>query len=227
MTILRRPSNHPVSSIRPSRLCAVAFPSAVAVFITLAVALPACAQPQGGAKVGEKVPDFTLRDIEDKEHALSAYLAQGKTVVLEWFNPDCPFVKKHHQAHRTMTELEQKYRSKDVVWLALNSGGPGKQGHGLERNRAARKDYAMDYPILLDESGKVGLAYGAKTTPHMYVVTPDGKLAYQGAIDDNASPAKLGGTNYVKKALEAVLAGRAVETAQTKPYGCSVKYAGN
>ncbi len=169
--------------------------------------------------------DFTLRDLDGKEHRLSSYLEQGKTVVLEWFNPDCPFVKKHHLANKTMHDLAGTYRDRNVVWLAINSGAPGLQGHGLERNRTARKEYKIDYPLLLDESGQVGRAYGAKTTPHMYVIAPDRRVLYAGAIDSEKNPAKLGETNYVRAALEAVLSGQPVVPADTAPYGCSVKYA--
>ena len=182
---------------------------------------------QGGSVVaaapGQPAPDFTLKDLEGAEHRLSALLADDKVVVLEWFNPDCPFVKKHHEKNKTMAMLAARYRDKGVVWLAVNSGAPGKQGHGAERNRKARTDYGIEYPILLDEDGQVGRAYGAKTSPHMFVIA-GGEIAYAGAIDDNPSPGTLGKTSWVEQALEAVLAGKPVETKETKPYGCSVKY---
>ena len=106
-----------------------------------------------------------------------------------------------------------------MVWLAVNSAGPGKQGYGLERNQKAVKEYAMTFPILIDEGGKVGKAYGAKTTPHMYVITPDGKVAYTGAIDDDRSAGKPGAINYVDDALVAILKGEKVAVAETKSYG--------
>ena len=175
-------------------------------------------------EIGKPAPDFTLTDTNGKEHTLSDYTGDGKVVVLEWFNPDCPFVKKHHQKNKTMSETRSAFAEKEVVWLAINSGAPGKQGHGLEHNVKAMETYGIEYPLLLDEDGKVGRAYHAKTTPHMYVISPEGNLLYQGAIDDNASAGKLGETNYVESCLSAVFAGEEVEVAQSKPYGCSVKY---
>jgi len=111
-----------------------------------------------------------------------------------------------------------------VVWLAINSGGPGKQGNGLERNQKAIEEYEIVYPVLLDESGEVGQAYGAKTTPHMFIIGLDGVVVYEGAIDDKPDTKDLGETNYVKNALGQMEAGKAVSPAETKPYGCSVKY---
>lgn len=169
-------------------------------------------------------PDFTLTDLDGKEHHLQDYLDAGKIVVLEWFNPDCPFVQKHHLKNHTMAETYAKYQGDKIVWLAINSGAPGTQGNGLERNKKAREDYGIEYPILLDENGTVGHAYGAKTTPHMFVIASSGEFLYRGAIDDNESPAKLGTTNYVANCLAKVTAGEPVEYLQTKSYGCSVKY---
>ncbi|MCB1181945.1 thioredoxin family protein [bacterium] len=194
-----------------------------AILITAALLLLA-----GGALAelapGDAAPDFTLTDTAGREHHLQGYLDAGQTVVLEWFNPDCPFIKKHHASARTMNEAYAKVKDHDVVWLAINSGAPGKQGAGLERNRTAVTEYEMPFPVLLDESGEVGMAYGAKTTPHMFVIAADGTVAYNGAIDDNPSPSQMGETNYVLAALHAVLSGAEVEHATTKPYGCSVKY---
>jgi peroxiredoxin len=181
-------------------------------------------EPVVPAAVGAPAPDFTLEDTEGKEHRLSAYTEAGKVVVLEWFNPDCPFVRKHHEKNKTMATTYGAFAEKDMVWLAINSGAPGKQGHGLERNRKAREDYGIAYPVLLDETGAVGQLYGAKTTPHMFVVAKSGELVYAGAIDDNSSAGKLGETNWVSTCLGQVFVGEKVETAQTKPYGCSVKY---
>ena len=174
------------------------------------------------AEVGKKAPDFTLVDIDGKTHSLSDYA--GKVVILEWFNPDCPFVKKHHQMFRSMHDTYHAAQEQGAVWLAVNSAAPGKQGAGVEYNAEARKNYGIEYPLLLDEAGTVGKAYGARTTPHMFVIAADGTLVYQGAIDDSPSTDKLGETNYVLTALEAIKAGKAVGTANTKPYGCSVKY---
>ena len=177
------------------------------------------------AAVGDKAPDFKLTDTDGVEHSLAQYLAEGQVVVLEWFNPDCPFIIKHHKTNRTMDETYATLKHKGVVWLAVNSGAAGKQGAGLERNKKAREEYRMTFPVLLDENGAVGRAYGAKTTPHMFIIGKDGKLAYSGAIDDNASPTEYGTRNHIISALRGVLDGRAVPEPVTKPYGCSVKYA--
>jgi len=211
----------------------------VAVFLLLVAPMPASAgTPQDkapkaetravktpAAAVGEKAPDFTLSDTAGAEHSLAQYLADGKVVVLEWFNPDCPFIIKHHKANQTMDEIYAMLKHKGVVWLAVNSSAAGKQGAGFELNRKAHEEYRMSFPVLMDESGVVGRAYGATTTPHMFVVGKDGILAYSGAIDDNPSPTEYSSRNYIVSALRAVLDGRAVPEPVTKPYGCSVKFA--
>ena len=177
------------------------------------------------ATVGEKAPDFTLTDIKGKEHTLSEYTGQGKIVVLEWFNPGCPFVKKHYRPDTmTMNRLSDKYRDQNVVWLLINSGAPGKQGAGLDVNRQAARQWKIKDPILLDESGKVGHLYGSHNTPTMYIVDADGTLAYHGAIDDDRGARDAGKTNYVDLALTQILAGETVATAETRAYGCGVKY---
>lgn len=201
--------------IAPVPAAAATAPAAVA---------PTAATPAAAA-VGDKAPDFKLTDTAGVEHTLAQYLADGKIVVLEWFNPDCPFIIKHHKTNRTMEETYATLKHKGVVWLAVNSGAAGKQGAGLERNRKAHEEYGMTFPVLMDESGAVGRAYGAKTTPHMFVVGKDGRLAYSGAIDDDPSPTEYGARNYIIASLRAVIDGRAVPEPVTKPYGCSVKYA--
>jgi len=173
---------------------------------------------------GDVAPGFTLKAVDGTEHSLQGYLDDGKIVVLEWFNPDCPFIRKHHEKNKTMNETYAAFADRGVVWLAINSGAPGKQGAGWERNQKAAKDFRIPFPVLMDESGAVGRAYGAKTTPHMFIVTAEGKVAYEGAIDDDRSAAELGKTNYVAAALEEILAGKAVTTKVIPPYGCSVKY---
>jgi len=194
--------------------------------MALACVLVLAAAPAAAAVApGDRAPDFTLTDTDGREHTLADYLAAGHVVVLEWFNPDCPYIVKHHQNARTMNETYARFVDQGVVWLAINSGAPGKQGAGLDRNRKARAQFEMPMPVLLDESGKVGKAYGAKTTPHMYVIKADGTVVYNGAIDDDRSPHELGKTNHVAEALAAVFAGEAVPTAMSQPYGCSVKYA--
>jgi peroxiredoxin len=174
---------------------------------------------------GTEAPDFTLLDTEGHKHTLSEYLADGKIVVLEWFNPDCPFIVKHHKHHRTMAETQERFAKHGVVWLAINSGAPGLQGHGLEHNQKARQEFKMTAPVLLDPTGRVGKLYGARTSPHMFVITTEGVVVYNGAIDDDRSAMQLGATNHVAEALQAVVAGQPVKTAETRPYGCSVKYA--
>lgn len=171
--------------------------------------------------------DFTLSDLDGKTHVLGDYLADGKTVVLEWFNPDCPVVKKFHKAGASspMHGFHTDVAADDIVWLAINSGGPGKQGHGAERNRAAVVDYAIDYPVLLDETGEVGRLFGAQTTPHMFVVTPKDGLIYQGGIDDSDGRASAG-SSFVSKALAEYRAGEPITAPKTKPFGCNVKYGG-
>ena len=177
----------------------------------------------GVAELGKMAPGFLLVDTDGKSHKLSDY--KGKVVVLEWFNPDCPFVKKHHKNSRSMNAAYRAVEGKDVVWLAINSGAPGKQGAGLDRNKQAKEEYGITYPILLDPTGIVGRAYGAKNTPHMFVIDAAGKLAYNGAIDNDPSPDVLGDENYVVDTVHRLQKGETVQTSQTKPYGCSVKYA--
>jgi peroxiredoxin len=172
------------------------------------------------ATPGEPAPAFELVDTDGTTHKLSDYA--GKTVVLEWFNPDCPFVVYAHGPKGPLKAQPARVMGSDVVWLAVNSGAPGKQGHGIERNAKARTEYGMTYPVLIDESGDVGRAYGAKTTPHMFVIGPDGQLVFAGGIDD-APMGKGKGTNYVDKVLAEMDAG-VVATTSSKAYGCSVKY---
>ena len=194
---------------------------------TLALlSLVALASPALAAEVGKPAPDFTLQDLDGKTHKLSDL--KGKVVVLEWFNPGCPYVVNSHTKGSLVDTAARKTKD-GVVWLAVNSGAPGKQGHGVETNREAAKRWSMTHPILLDESGKVGKAYGATNTPHMYVIAKDGTLVYKGAIDNSpdgerGSPQGGALVEYVSAALEDLNAGRPVKTAETKAYGCGVKY---
>jgi peroxiredoxin len=183
------------------------------------------AEAQEKAVVGHQAPDFTLTDLNGNEVTLSAVLAENgvNAVVLEWFNPDCPFVKKHHKHNQTMASLSHEYKSQGVKWFAINSGAEGKQGAGLARNKSASTEYGIGYPILLDNYGEVGKLYQARTTPHMYVIDSEGVLVYAGGIDNDKSM-RVGDVNYVAAALENVLAHEPVETPKSKPYGCSVKY---
>jgi peroxiredoxin len=179
------------------------------------------------AKVGAPAPDFALPDLDGKTVKLSEY--KGKTVVLEWFNPECPFVRASHTKGSLVGEAK-KHTGKGIVWLAINSGAPGKQGAGAEKSRTGLKTYGLEHPVLLDESGAVGHQYGATNTPHMFVIDKTGKLVYRGAIDnspDGEGESPQGGklVNYVDAALDDLAAGRAVQTAETRAYGCGVKYA--
>lgn len=184
------------------------------------------ATPALAVDVGQPAPDFSLTDLDGKVVKLSAL--RGHVVVLEWFNPGCPFVKASH-TRGTLVDAAAKQVPKGVVWLAVNSAAAGKQGSGVEANRAAEREYGMRHPVLLDESGAVGRAFGATNTPGMMVIDRDGKLAYRGAIDnspDGEGQAPAGGTlvDYVSAALDDLSAGRPVRTPETKQYGCSVKY---
>jgi peroxiredoxin len=178
------------------------------------------------AEVGKPAPDFTLKDLDGKETKLSSF--KGKVVVLEWFNPGCPFVSKSH-TKGSLKEAAKKHTKNGVVWLAVNSGAAGKQGAGVDANREGAKTYGMDHPILLDESGDVGRTYGATNTPHMMVIDDKGTLVYRGAIDnspDGEGESPTGGklVSYVDEAVSAVASGKSPATAETKAYGCSVKY---
>jgi len=176
--------------------------------------------------VGGEAPNFTLVDVDGKEHSLKTYTDEGKVVVLEWFNPGCPFVQKHYSGEQqTMNTLAKEFKDDGVVWLRINSGAAGKEGAGAEANKKAAADWKIDAPVLLDETGKVGQMYGAKRTPEMFIIGTDGKIHYHGAIDDN-NTAKLKGDekNYVEAALKQILAGETVTMRETKAYGCAIKY---
>jgi peroxiredoxin len=176
--------------------------------------------------VGTNAPDFSLTDSKGKTQSVSQY--KGKYVVLEWFNPDCPFVKKHYGSGN-MQKLQEEFTGKGVVWLSVDSSAPGLEGHlTAEQANAKMTEWkTKQTAFVLDPDGKAGQAYGAKNTPHMFVINPEGKIVYEGAIDSKASanPADIANaTNYVKVALDESMAGKTVSNANTKPYGCSVKY---
>jgi len=192
----------------------------------LACTLLSAAAVTAEVKTGDPAPAFTLTDSNGKSHSLESF--KGKTVVLEWVNHGCPFVKKHYDSGN-MQSLQKDWTGKGVVWLSICSSAPGKQGHQspADWNKTVADKKASPTAVLIDEDGKVGKAYGAKTTPHMYIIAPDGKLVYQGAIDSVSSANNddiAGATNYVSAALAEVLAGKPVTNGSTKPYGCSVKY---
>ena len=178
------------------------------------------------ADLGRPAPDFTLPDLDGHTVKLSDSL--GKIVVLEWFNPGCPFVNKTHTVGQ-LKDLASREMAKGVVWLAVNSAASGKQGYGAEANRAGKEKFKLPHPVLLDESGAVGHAYGAAHTPHLFVIDAKGVLVYAGAIDnspDGEGESPTGGklVNYVESALDDVRAGKPVRTPRTDAYGCGVKY---
>lgn len=178
------------------------------------------------AAIGKPAPKFTLTDTTGKKWNLSDL--KGKIVVLEWFNHGCPFVKKHYESGN-MQKLQKEYTGKGVTWLSINSSAKGKQGNatGAEHDKAMKDKNAAPTAVLIDEDGAVGRAYGAKTTPDMYVIDKKGVLVYAGAIDDKSGFEQSEITtakNYVKAALDELLSGKTVTVAETKPYGCSVKY---
>lgn len=198
--------------------------SCVAVGVALLFGMSITASAE--VRIGEAAPDFTLMDTEENQRSLSDYL--GSFVVLEWFNPECPFVRKHYGSGN-MQALQDGAQHEGVIWLTINSSAPGKQGHlNAETGRAViETEAAQATALLLDPEGAVGRLYGAKTTPHMFLIDQEGVLIYQGAIDDRptANPADIqGAVNYVKRALDQALGGEPVEAAETQPYGCSVKY---
>ena len=193
----------------------------------------AAAEPAPAA-LGKSAPDFTLNDTQGKPVKLSAL--RGKTVVLEWFNPDCPFVK-HAHGKGPLKDLAKRVSNDKLVWLTINSNAPNKQGSGLDRNRAAIGEYGIQNRVLLDENGKVGHAYGAVKTPHIFVIDVKGVLVYRGGLDnapigvvDDERP-RLPGTPagtlepYVENALQDVAQAKSIRLADTPPYGCTVKYA--
>lgn len=180
--------------------------------------------PAAQAKVGQPAPDFTLPDLDGKPVKLADH--KGKTVVLEWFNPGCPFVQLAHR-QGGLKDVPAQQAQKGVVWLAVNSGAPGKQGTTKEENVKAKGEFAMSYPVLIDEKGDVGRAYGAQRTPHMVVIDPQGTVVYAGAIDSTKGGEPEPGeqvTNYVDAALTELAAGKAISTKETEAFGCTVKY---
>jgi hypothetical protein len=187
------------------------------------IAAPAAAAPV----VGQAAPNFKLADTNGKPVTLSDF--RGKTVVLEWNNPGCPFVQKHYDSGN-MQKAQAAAARDGVVWLTINSGAPGKQGHmsGAEAKAFVAKAGARPTAYLLDPRGVVGKVYEAKTTPHMYVVNKAGTLVYAGGIDDKPTKSAgdiQGARNHVLAALSELKAGKTVSVATSRPYGCAVKYA--
>lgn len=192
--------------------------------VSLAFAAAAAAAPS----VGQPAPDFTLKDAAGKSVKLSDY--RGKYVVLEWTNPGCPYVRKHYNSGN-MPATQKEATAKSAVWLSINSTErdaydylpPGKLVAWLQERKS------QPSAVLMDEEGTAGMAYGARTTPHMYIVNPEGRLVYAGGIDSIASsnPEDIKrAVNYVKQGLDEALAGKPISQATTRPYGCSIKYKG-
>ncbi|HOG28688.1 MAG TPA: redoxin domain-containing protein [Vicinamibacterales bacterium] len=197
--------------------------------VAAAVALAATAAPVGAiaAPVGAPAPAFKGTDTKGVTRSLSDFA--GKWVVLEWHNSGCPYVRKHYGGHN-MQALQREWTSRGVVWLTVISSAAGQQGHmePAQADAYFADQKASQTAVLLDPSGEIGRLYDAKTTPHMFVINPDGVLVYNGAIDDRPTTdlADLSGaTNYVSAALTEGMAGKAVTVATSRPYGCGVKYA--
>ncbi|HXX67236.1 MAG TPA: redoxin family protein [Polyangiaceae bacterium] len=187
---------------------------------------PAGSATSRTAEVGNTAPDFVLKDLDGHEVRLSD--SRGKVTVLEWFNPQCPFVNLSH-TKGSLKGAAARHTAEGVVWLGIDSAAPGKQGYDPEAIRAAVSRFGISHPILRDETGAVGHAYGASNTPHMFVIDRSGTLVYAGAIDnspDAEGQSPQGGSliNYVDAALADLAAGQPVRTPRTKPYGCGVKY---
>jgi alkyl hydroperoxide reductase subunit AhpC len=192
------------------------------------VVLMLCAVPLliAAAKVGDSAPEFTTTASNGKTIRLSDY--RGKYVVLEWHNNGCPYVGKHYNSGN-MQRLQKQWTSQGVVWLTVLSSAPGKQGYvtASEENDYLTKEHAAPTAALLDPTGEIGHLYDAKTSPQMVVINPQGVVIYSGAIDDKPTTdlqGVQGATNYVGLALEQAMAGKPVQNAATRPYGCSVKY---
>jgi peroxiredoxin len=174
--------------------------------------------------VGETAPAFSLKGADGKTYSLADY--KGKVVVLEWVNPQCPFSDRHAR-EKTMSELNKKYGKNQVVWLGINSTNASHANFMKPADHLAyNQKTGINYPVLYDETGKVGKAYDAKTTPHLYIIDEQGKIAYNGAIDDDPSGRKPRAerVNYVDGGLTAEFASKPIDPASTKPYGCSIKY---
>ena len=201
---------------------------AAAVALTAGALIASTARADSGLPAGQPAPDFTAIDSNGATVSLSDFA--GHTVVLEWTNEACPFVRKHYaQPPGNMQGLQEDAAADGTVWLTVISSAPGQQGHvdGTTANQWTEEHHATPTHILLDSDGTLGKHYKAKTTPHMFVIGPQGRVAYQGAIDSVASANVAdisGATNYVREALTSLAAGEPVGVGTTKPYGCSVKY---
>lgn len=202
----------------------ISFAGGLIIMIAMAVVQASAGMPVPSApEIGKPAPGFTLTDITGSSHQLSDF--KGKTVVLEWTNPNCPFVQRVYR-DGIMTAVQKDYVQKGVVWLVVNSTNTNHRDflapEVLKEKFSSWK--AGFTALLMDSDGKVGKQYDAKTTPHMYVIDKNGMLVYNGAIDDDPRGENDTKLNYVREALNAVIAGNPVATSVTKPYGCSVKY---
>jgi alkyl hydroperoxide reductase subunit AhpC len=194
--------------------------------ITAAIAGALCLATSHAAEIGEKAPDFTATNTKGEKVSLADF--KDKVVVLEWLNFGCPFVVKHYSS-KNMQKLQSDYTAKDVVWLTVNSSAEGKQGHmePSELGEKAAAEGSKATHVLVDTDGTVGKAYGAKVTPHMMIISKDGKLAYSGAIDSKPTTEAAdieGADPLFSNALDSVLGGKEVANAKNEPYGCGVKY---
>ena len=196
------------------------------ILVAGALALAICGVATAEVEIGAPAPGFALKSSDGATVSLADY--KGGYVVLEWTNHDCPYVRKHYESGN-MQALQREAREQDVTWLTIISSAPGTQGYvdAAQANALIESRDAAPVAVLFDPEGDVGKAYGAKTTPHMYIIDPEGELIYQGGIDDKPTSRKADieeATNYVRKALGEALSGEQVVNAVTRPYGCSVKY---
>ncbi len=177
------------------------------------------------AQIGQPAPDFTLTDIDGKRHTLSDYTAKGQVVVLEWFSPLCPFVKKHYREDTgTMLTIEKDFKDQSIVWFRINSSRDAHRASDLELNKQTAEKWNITSPILMDPKGTTGRTYGAKRTPEMYIIDAAGILVYHGAIDNRADAQSPGDTNYVRNGLKELFAGKEISKPSTRAYGCTIKY---
>ncbi|WP_367871993.1 redoxin family protein [Luteolibacter sp. Populi] len=195
-------------------------------FLGAVIGAMICSATAYAAEPGDAAPAFTVKNTKGEEISLAKQ--KGKVVVLEWVNYDCPFVKKHYGSGN-IPKLQEKYTAKDVVWITVSSAGEGPLAEASGLSERSEKEGNKASQIVLDTDGKVGKAYGAKTTPELVVIDKEGKIAYHGAIDSKATTEAgdiATADSYISLALDSVLAGKTVDKAKTQPYGCGVKYAG-
>ena len=210
-----------MSSIERRRIFTLGL-SCAATIVVLSIG----AQPAAAQRIGAPAPAFTLTDSNGKPVSLADF--KGKTVVLEWTNHECPYVRKHYGGNN-MQALQKKWTGKGIAWLTVISSAPGEQGHvsPQQANKLTTERNAAPTAVVFDPTGKTGKAYGARATPHMYVITGDGALAYMGAIDDQPT-ARLEdlktAKNFVDQALNEIAQGKPVSFTSSRAYGCSVKY---